>query len=74
VAFLALLAERKINNLRVINIPWSSIPSLATISLKISFAEVLRYAQDFGCWLPLRSRHQTASSSIPSLATTLFNI
>jgi len=36
VAFLALLAERKINNLRVINIPWSSIPSLATITdLKI---------------------------------------
>ena len=35
-AFLALLAERKINNLRVINIPWSSIPSLATITdLKI---------------------------------------
>jgi hypothetical protein len=30
-AFLALLAERKINNLRVITTPWSSIPSLATI-------------------------------------------
>jgi hypothetical protein len=43
VAFLALLAERKINNLRVINTPLEFDPFLATINpLKISVQEVLR--------------------------------
>jgi len=49
-----------------------SIPIKSTNSLrKFDFIEVLRFAQDFGSRLSLRSRLLNASSSIP-IRSTIF--